>query len=164
MYANSSFIMNATSCMDKSPRTTLRLDAGETAAVPVSPGTAVCCVFGLVRVTPEGSSHDYLLPHGLCFVAASACNIRISGIGDGSIVETGAARVARTRALAYQPLRIDWARVAQIEHAARRARAEHLASMARAIRNFVSHAFQRFSTRQAGNSPSSAFYPSGDKS
>lgn len=164
MYANSSLIMNATSSMDKSPRATLRLDAGETAALPVRAGTAICCVYGLARVTPEGSGRDYLLPRGLCFIVAGACNIRISGIGDGSIVETGAARVARTRALACQPLRIDWARVAQIEHAARRTRAENLASMALAILNYVKHACQGISTRPAGTTPSSAFYPSGDKS
>jgi uncharacterized membrane protein len=110
----------------------LKLGINEVATIRGGRGMSICCVAGQVWVTREGDARDYIVPRGLCFIAVGEGSIVINGREAGSVVEIGIAQLSGARNLARQPLRVDWERMAQIECAARNARAEHLASWMRA--------------------------------
>jgi hypothetical protein len=148
--ANFSFIMNADPRRGKPLCTRIGLGANEVMAVPGGRGTSICCVSGLVWVTREGDARDYIVPPGLCFVAANAGRIVINGMAADNVVEMGVAKAAGSCAVVYQPLQINWQRFDQIEHAVRRARAEYLAVAWRAAFAAMRRAWRRVLVRLAG--------------
>lgn len=137
------------------------LGANEVATVPGGRGTSICCVSGLVWVTREGDARDYIVPRGLCFVAASAGRIVINGMAADNAVEIGVAVAAGTCAMAYQPLQIDWERFARIEHTARRARMACLAAALRAVFTAMKRAWRRWLRRLAGATSTAGTHKSG---
>ncbi len=100
----------------------IRLGVNKVASITGRRGTAIRCVSGLVWVTQEGDARDYIVPRGLCFIAAGAGRIVINGMAEDNAVEIGVADAAGTSTVAYQPLQIDWERFSWIENAARDAR------------------------------------------
>lgn len=152
--------MNTISLMGKSCGDRIRLGASEVAAMPGRRGTAIRCVKGLLWVTQEGDARDYLVPCGLCFVAAGAGHIVINGMAGDNAVEIGDADAAGTNTVAYQPLQIDWERFARIESAARDARAAYLAAVLCAALAWAGHAWRRVLGRRAGATSTAAVRPS----
>jgi predicted nucleic acid-binding Zn finger protein len=155
--------MNAAPHKGKPPRTRIGLGANEVAGMQGAGGTSIRCVRGLVWVTLEGDARDYLVSPGLCFVPARAGRIVINGMAADNVVEINFAAATETRIVPYQPLRIDWERFAQIEQAARRARAEYLATAARAALTAARRAWRHVLRRLAGAMSAAAIHKSGGR-
>jgi hypothetical protein len=153
--------MNANPRRGKPPPARVRLGANGVASVPGDRGASICCVSGLVWVTREGDARDYIVPTGLCFVAAGAGRIIINGMAADNVVEIGVAKAVGSCAVAYQPLQIHWERYDHIEHAARRARTEYLAAALRAVFAAMRRAWRRLMGRLAGATSATIIHKTG---
>jgi len=121
--------MNTAALAGKAPATRIRLGAHKTAGVAGRRGLSIHCLQGLVWITREGDVRDYILLPGLRFIASDTGRIVISGMTEDNVVEVGTAPTAGARINVCQPLRMDWAHIAQMGDVAQRARAGHVAAV-----------------------------------
>lgn len=106
------------------------LHAGEPCSVIGSRGTVVRCLNGLLWVTQEGDSQDYVVPPGARYCAGSNGRIVISAVAEDTRIAVYRVTPLPATVWSRNVVRFDANFVESIYHAARRERARLLSAVA----------------------------------
>lgn len=138
--------MKPTTSSSKPRDRCIDLHENQVVTIQAGPGTSILCVHGQVWITQVGDSRDYIVSHGLRYVAPAPGKIVINGAAGHSRIEVGYAS-ARRGIRAHAPLQIDWQSFTQIESAARHARSVFIASAFDALATQIKRARHRIVQR-----------------
>lgn len=109
----------------------LDLAPHEAVTVLAERGTEVRVDRGLVWLTQEGDGEDYIVAPGTRFCSGYSGKIVVSTLSEASRVALTWTDPQRTGGYARSGVWVDYGRIDQLEHAARRARARVLAQLVR---------------------------------
>jgi hypothetical protein len=132
----------------KSRSRLVELSAREATTVIAHRGTELRVLEGQVWITQEGDGEDYIVMAGTRFCSGSEGSIVVSALGEASRIAVSWTDPAIAGGYARSGVWLDYGRVAEIEIAARRARAKELRRLLRSGWLFIKRGWHSFTRRR----------------
>lgn len=137
----------------KSRSRLVELPAREAVTVVAHRGTELRVLMGQVWITQEGDGHDYVVTAGTRYCSGSEGSIVVSALGEASRIAVSWTDPAVAGGYVRNGVWLDYGRVAEIEVAARRARAKELRRLLRSGWLFIKRGWHTFTQRRRGDPP-----------
>ena len=127
-----------------------RVDLGPKEAITLRAerGTEVRVEHGLVWITQAGDGEDYIVAAGTRFCSGYRGSIVVTTLSAASRISVSWTDPRRTGGYARSGVWLDYGRIEELEHAARRARAQALAQLARDAIAWFAATWRRLTRRR----------------
>lgn len=124
----------------------LRLRQRQAVSIEAQRGTQIRSLRGELWITQEGDPHDYFVPAGMFFCADRTGRIVVSALDHAAYASVSWNKREHAGTFSRKTVRIDYARLEELERDAKKARSRELARLTRIGFNWIRHVWRRLAS------------------